>query len=132
MIEKLKRAARLSICAALIFSMTACGTIMHPERKGQREGYVDGGVVVLDALGLLLFIIPGVIAFAVDFSNGTIYLPGGRHKSLRFDPRHGDLASIERTIKEETGHTVRLDQKGVKISRLKSVDELAARFSKDQ
>ena len=33
-------------------------------------------MAVLDGIGLLFFIIPGVIAFAVDFSNGTIYLPG--------------------------------------------------------
>ena len=33
-------------------------------------------MAVLDGIGLLFFILPGVIAFAVDFSNGTIYLPG--------------------------------------------------------
>ena len=32
---------------------------------------------MLDALGLFVWFIPGVIAFAVDFSNGTIYLPSG-------------------------------------------------------
>ncbi len=32
-------------------------------------------LVVLDGLGLLLFVIPGVAAFAVDFSTGAIYLP---------------------------------------------------------
>jgi hypothetical protein len=29
----------------------------------------------LDGIGLLLFFIPGVIAFAVDFATGAIYLP---------------------------------------------------------
>ena len=52
-----------------------CGTIMHPERKGQLAGPLDWKIVGLDALGLLLFFVPGVIAFAVDFNNGTIYLP---------------------------------------------------------
>ena len=52
-----------------------CGTILHPERRGQPAGRLDWGIVALDALGLLLFFIPGVIAFAVDFNNGTIYLP---------------------------------------------------------
>ena len=32
--------------------------------------------VALNGIGLLLFLLPGVIAFAVDFSTGAIYLPG--------------------------------------------------------
>ena len=32
-------------------------------------------MVLLDGLGLLLFFIPGVVAFAVDFATGAIYLP---------------------------------------------------------
>ena len=58
-------------------SSLGCGTIMYPERKGQSLGKIDPAVAILDGLGLLLFLVPGVIAFAVDFSNGTIYLPAG-------------------------------------------------------
>ena len=36
---------------------------------------MDWGIFALDAVGLLLFFLPGVIAFAVDFSTGAIYLP---------------------------------------------------------
>lgn len=62
--------------AALGISVIAgCGTILHPERKGQPAGPIDWKVAALDGLGLLFFFIPGVIAFAVDFNNGTIYLP---------------------------------------------------------
>ncbi len=68
--------------AGLIAQLSACGTILHPERKGQRSGQIDPKIVVLDAIGLLFFFIPGVIAFAVDFYTGTIYLPGGRRASL--------------------------------------------------
>lgn len=52
-----------------------CGTVLHPERRGQPAGELDWSIVALDAVGLLLFFVPGVIAFAVDFNNGTIYLP---------------------------------------------------------
>jgi hypothetical protein len=52
-----------------------CGTILYPERRGQPVGRLDWGVVLLDGLGLLLFFIPGVVAFAVDFATGAIYLP---------------------------------------------------------
>lgn len=71
-----------SVVFALLFQLVGCGTILHPERKGQISGQIDPKIAIFDALGLLFFFIPGVIAFAVDFSNGTIYLPGGRRASL--------------------------------------------------
>ncbi|GGF75240.1 hypothetical protein [Alteromonas lipolytica] len=73
----MKKLISLTISSGLILNLTACGTILHPERKGQTDGRLDTSVVLLDALGLLFFFVPGVVAFAVDFSNGTIYLPGG-------------------------------------------------------
>src|SRR5579859_5544804 len=95
----LKSVTQLLVGVVLLANLTACGTLMHPERKGQRGGDIDVGVAILDGIGLLFFLIPGIIAYAVDFSNGTIYLPGGRwhHRSsldlhdltvLRFDPKH--------------------------------------------
>lgn len=71
-----------SVVFSLLFQLVGCGTILHPERKGQISGQIDPKIAIFDALGLLFFFIPGVIAFAVDFSNGTIYLPGGRRASL--------------------------------------------------
>jgi hypothetical protein len=70
------------ILALLLFQQFGCGTILYPERRGQQSGRIDVGVAVLDGIGLLFFIIPGVIAFAVDFSTGAIFLPGGRRSSL--------------------------------------------------
>jgi len=55
--------------------LTGCGTVLHPERRGQPAGRLDWKIVALNALGLVLFFIPGVIAFAVDFHTGAIYLP---------------------------------------------------------
>lgn len=84
------------IIATLLVNLTACGTIMHPERKGQRGGKIDVGIAVLDGVGLLFFLIPGVIAYAVDFSNGTIYLPGGKnHSSLEGNVNTHDMAAIQ-------------------------------------
>ncbi len=60
---------------AVVLHLSACGTILYPERKGQVSGRIDAGVAALNGIGLLFFLVPGVIAFAVDFSNGTIYLP---------------------------------------------------------
>ena len=64
--------AGASFCALI---STGCGTVFHPERRGQCAGRLDWKIVALDALGLVLFLIPGIIAFAVDFHTGAIYLP---------------------------------------------------------
>ena len=130
---------RLSVCALFTLQIVGCGTLMYPERRGQRGGRVDVGIAVLDGIGLLFFIIPGVIAFCVDFSNGTIYLPerGLRSsldmknfKEVKFDPKHTSLAGIERIIRDETGQEVKLDQENVRISKLKSLNDMVVQFAK--
>ncbi len=70
-----------TLIAVLLLQLAACGTILYPERRGQRSGTVDIGVAVLDGIGVVLFVIPGLIAYAIDFSTGAIYLPGGSRSS---------------------------------------------------
>lgn len=60
-----------------VMNLTACGYFLYPERRGQTTGRLDAAVILLDAAGLLIGIIPGVVAFAVDISTGAIYLPKG-------------------------------------------------------
>lgn len=82
---------RRFISVVLVFSLlllTSCGTLMYPERRGSKGPKIDPHVAILDALGLLLFIIPGVIAFAVDFTTGCIYLPGGGKGALDHEKIH--------------------------------------------
>jgi hypothetical protein len=74
MIKTLVNTLRIFICTLLIVQLTGCGSILYPERKGQNSGKIDVGVAILDGIGVLFFVIPGIIAFAVDFYNGTIYL----------------------------------------------------------
>lgn len=62
-----------AICMAA--TRSGCGTILYPERRGQPAGPFDWRIVALDAVGLLFFFVPGVVAFAVDFATGAIYLP---------------------------------------------------------
>jgi hypothetical protein len=52
---------------------TGCGYFLHPERRGNTGGGVDGGTLVMDLLWLLPGVVPGVIALVVDFSSGAIY-----------------------------------------------------------
>jgi hypothetical protein len=63
--------AGVSVCG-----FSGCGAFIHPERCGQpHSNEIDWRIAALDGLGLLLFFIPGVVAFIVDFSTGAIYLP---------------------------------------------------------
>ncbi|MBD1553501.1 polyribonucleotide nucleotidyltransferase [Pseudomonas typographi] len=71
-----------TLVAALLAQLAGCGTLFWPERRGQIEGRVDPVIAVLDAIGLLFYIIPGVIAFGVDIATGAIYLPGGTHAQV--------------------------------------------------
>jgi hypothetical protein len=137
MIKKLTKTLNVLVCSVLIVQLTGCGTMMYPERRGQKGGRIDTGVAVMDGLCLLLFIIPGIIAFFVDFSNGTIYLPHTSMGSLdiknirqvKFDPKHYTDATIEKIIKEETGIQVKLDQANVQVSRSRSMDDMMVCFA---
>ena len=141
MVKTLSQALRIFICSVLTLQLVGCGTLMYPERRGQRGGKLDIGVTILDAVGLLFFIIPGVIAFAVDFSNGTIYLPEHRimtslnmkdFRQVKFDPKHTSIAMIEKIIKDQTGCLVKLDQDNIRISKLNSVNDMLVQFAKAQ
>ncbi len=105
--------------AVTLWLSLGCGTILYPERRGQRTtARIDAGVAVMDGLWCLLFIIPGVIAFAVDFNNGAIYLPGGSAsagsvKVVRAPDICPDRAAIERAVEEGAGIHIRLDDPAV-------------------
>ncbi|WP_067097336.1 hypothetical protein [Marinomonas atlantica] len=80
-----KGVTKFVVGSVIASQLAACGTLIYPERKGQVDGKLDLGVVALDALGLLLWFIPGVVAFGVDFATGAIYLPGGGVAQLSED-----------------------------------------------
>lgn len=137
MFKKLMKTLNVLMCTVLIFQLVGCGTIMYPERKGQKSGKIDSGVAILNGVGLLFFLVPGIIAFAVDFNNGTIYLPGTARgpmdlddmKQVKFDPKNTSRTDIERMIKEQVGYTVKLDQPSISITELDSTDAMIARFT---
>ena len=137
MFKNLIKSLYVLICGVIAVQLMGCGTILYPERKGQKSGRIDVGVALLDGIGLLFFFIPGIIAYAVDFNNGTIYLPGGRSslelndmKQVKFDPKSTTFAGIERIIQDETGQVVKLDQDNMNIIKLKSTDDMMAQFAK--
>ena len=80
-VQRMRRWLALVLVVTCLTSFTACGTSCTPNGGGRR-GRIDPVVVLLDASLLLLFIVPGVVAFAVDITSGTIYLPDGRTGEL--------------------------------------------------
>ncbi len=112
-----------------ITALTGCGTLFHPERKGQIGGRIDPVVAIANGVGLLFFIVPGVIAYAVDFSNGTIYLPSGRSttgvETLPLD-KEMRVAELERLLSEKSGRPVSLDDEMVRVEAVETLDEAIA------
>ncbi len=129
-----------AICAAVIAAqLVGCGTILYPERRGQSAmEKLDADIVILDGIGLLFFLVPGVIAFAVDFATGAIYLPRG-HKSKASDLL-GELeireerltvrsvAEIERILREATGLTIELESPSVLVFRAEEREDVRSRL----
>lgn len=106
-----------ALCLTLTTQLAACGTIFYPERRGQISGQIDPAVAIMNAIGLLFFIIPGLLAFAVDFTTGAIYLPGGKHaqidpqelqKAVRADGSI-DHQRLKALIQEHTGQQLPLE-----------------------
>lgn len=100
----LRRALAVLCACTLLLQLTACGTLLYPERHGLRGGRVDPAVLLFDGALLLLFIVPGVIAYGIDFHTGAVYLPpGGRVSVIDVDPRELDAARVDALVREHTG-----------------------------
>ena len=144
MLVSRRKFAEVALPGLLSFALTGCGTVLHPERRGQAAGRLDWGVVALDAVGLCFFFLPGVIAFAVDFNNGTIYLPPEDTQTADSRPNSPRLidktlvdepltsVAIERVVAAHVGHPVRLAPGAYQTEALASLDqfwETRARYS---
>ncbi len=113
----------------MVMQMASCGTLLYPERrhsdiqvdpKGRR---IDPAVAALDAVCLVFFIIPGIVAFAVDFATGAIYLQKEKEQSnttmweqqekvvVHMIPNEMAKATLERIISREAGVTISFDDK---------------------
>ena len=113
--------------------LASCGTLLYPERRGQPAGRLDVGVVVLDGIGLLVFLIPGIIAFAVDFSTGAIYLPPGyavldpgtgtELRKVQVDPAELTPERVEAIVREQTGKAISLQPGAYRATKLQRLDQ---------
>lgn len=113
--SRLKLLSTAVLCSALVTQLTACGTIFYPERRGQISGQIDPGVAILNGIGLLIYIIPGLIAFGVDFATGAIYLPNGKYSVAPDTLQQAvdadgevDTAMLQQILKQELGQDLPL------------------------
>ncbi|WP_167142570.1 polyribonucleotide nucleotidyltransferase [Pseudomonas sp. OTU750018] len=121
------------IVAALLTQLTACGTLFFPDRRGQIEGRIDPMVAGLNAIGILFYVIPGLIAFGIDFATGAIYLPGGLTSQVGPQDLQNvvdadgkvDPIKLKALIEVQTGHSLPLDDPRL-IQHSGSAEQLAA------
>ncbi|WP_137818290.1 polyribonucleotide nucleotidyltransferase [Pseudomonas sp. 2FG] len=121
------------LAVTLLTQLSACGTLFFPDRRGQIEGKIDPVVAGLNAIGILFYVIPGLIAFGIDFATGAIYLPEGQNAQV--DPQQLqetigadgkiDNAQLKALIERETGHSLPLDDPRL-IQHKGSIEQLAA------
>jgi len=125
--SRLFRASALVVLTVMMVQVMSCGTIIYPERRHQPKGNIDVGIALLDGIGLLFFLIPGIIAYAVDFSTNAIYVPPGQAMAVpptfdldtmtvvRMDPEHMDRESIQQAIADHTGRDIDLDSDQLRV-----------------
>ena len=134
MITRRNMLALLSVAPMSL--MTSCGTIIYPDRVYQEtRGHIDPSIAILDGVGCLLFLIPGLVAFAVDFYTGAIYIPAGKKdgdqersifdKAEVYQHSDGKLTQqdIELIIGERTGTQIDLSRKDIVCFKLDNIDQ---------
>jgi hypothetical protein len=121
------------VSMGIVVQLIGCGTLIYPERRGQKSGPIDPGIAILDGIGLLVFIIPGLVAFAVDFTTGAIYLPGGAKKSsaltgqmkvTRVNLSELNKTTIREIVMKETGCPASVDMSKAEVYVLKKSENI--------
>ncbi len=120
------------LAVSLVTQLTACGTLFYPDRRGQIDGKIDPAIAIANAVGLLFYVIPGLIAFGIDFATGAIYLPEGSYSMApeKLQEAIGadgvvDQAKLKAIIETETGRNLPFDDPRL-IQHNGSVEQLAA------
>ncbi len=137
---KLKKRT-LKICSTIIFitlilQTVSCGTILYPERRSSpsTNGFdpagrkIDLAVAFLDAVCLVFYVVPGLVAFAVDFATGAIYLPKNKKAStvekrkdslvIHVPPGEMNQETIKKIVFQETGVTINFEDNNLKTFKM--------------
>ena len=131
----------MTIAIIFCLQLASCGFVLYPERRGQSHGRVDPAIAVLDGVGLLLFIVPGIVAFAVDFSTGTIYLPSSKRasnssteidevKMIQMGPDEMTIPKIEEVVTRHINYPLSLDQENIRVIEWDGTENIEAELIK--
>jgi len=120
------------LAVSLFTQLAACGTLFYPDRRGQIDGKIDPAIAIANAVGLLFYVIPGLIAFGIDFATGAIYLPDDEYSMApeKLQEAIGadgviDQAKLKAIIEQETGRSLPLDDPRL-IQHSGNIEQLAA------
>lgn len=70
----MRRFFLIAAMLSLLFSVTGCGTLFFSHRMGKKlSKTIDNRVFYTDCFLCLFGVVPGVVAFVLDYENGTIY-----------------------------------------------------------
>jgi len=112
--------------------LSSCGTIIYPDRSYQEgRGNLDPAIVILDGIGLFFFIIPGLVAFAVDLTTGALFFPAdhthGDQERTIFDQHDTSekptREEIEQGVALKTGKTIDLTKDHVRAMELQGLHQ---------
>ncbi|MEM9101892.1 MAG: polyribonucleotide nucleotidyltransferase [Pseudomonadota bacterium] len=138
---KASKTIKMAVWFVTLFQLSACGTLLYPERQGQTKGRIDPAVAILNGVGLLVFLVPGLVAFGIDFHTGAIYLPRGSSSSFlsgqvedqtestvirTSDVR--DLEKLKTLIKRETGVELDFNDPSLQVMSVNSLQALHAQL----
>ena len=117
----------LGILGASLAFQLACGTLLYPERHGRRSGRVDPAVLILDGVLLFLFVVPGLVAYAIDFYTGAIYVAraDGTIAVVRVEPGTLTPARVQEILREHTGREIPLDEAALRRFRMRPGSNVA-------
>jgi hypothetical protein len=132
------------VAGASVTAVSGCGTLLHPGRRHRaHSGRIDWTIAALDGCGLLLYFVPGVVAFAVDFYTGAIYLPRGRYSQNGSQENPGsdtklqkiaipqdqlNEQKIEQVVSEYVGDPISLIDTNARFSPLRSLEDFSDQY----
>ena len=135
MTSRVKRCLAAGILIVMLMSMTSCGYFLYPERRGKAKGELDFPILILDGSSLLfaavagqaVIAVVGIVALAVDFTSGSVYLPTKDKKAglevFPFDnSRPLARADLESILSEYTGSPVHIEEGSIRVVDGGSID----------
>ncbi len=117
----------VTILVLFLFEFTSCGSIIYKERVFKKHSRrVDPKVAIMDGILMFFFLIPGAVAFGVDFATGAIFLPHGKKAwstlnrpdeitVIKVDPEKLNKEMIEKILSEYTGKEIILDEQNLQV-----------------